>query len=277
MNLYRNCGLVAFIVKLFVLGDSSFESKFQKLIGVVSSGACHHLYMDLGSNIGIQIRKLYQPEYYKRAPILRHYWKVFGSQRNSVCAIGFEANAAHTNRLNMVEKAYKDAGYRCTIFTETAVSNVDGNITFHTDGEALPMMHQWGASLEFSPVIHTHGTNVTVQAIDFNKFFLKIFHFWTLSNNYSPKKSKIMVKVDVEGSEHELLPHLLAGGSLCKMNLIISEWHNVPHKGKSIEPHLRAVISRLRDCHIDMINLDDESYGQGNDTAPFPPPIHIRI
>ena len=277
MNLHFKCGIIAvtIFVNLFVLGDSNFETKLQTLISTIKSGVCQHLYIDLGSSIGIQIRKLYQPEYYKRAPILQHYLTMFGSERKSVCAIGFEANPVHTNRLNNVQKAYNDTGYHCTIFTETAVSTIDGNTTLYNDDRNLPILHEWGASLEFNPRVHRREANVTVHGVDFNKFFLKVYDAWTQTNTYSPTKSKVMVKVDVEGSEHELLPHLLTGGSLCKMNLVISEWHDVPDKEKSIEPELRAVISRARHCQLEMINLDDETYGKGTDTAPFPTSIHI--
>ena len=272
MKLIFTCAFATIFAEAYIHRDSIFELKLNKLLKVVKSGACHHIYLDLGTNIGIQIRKLFQPESYEKASVLRYYFKLFGSNRNNVCAIGFEANPLHTDRLQMVEKAYNDAGFPCTIFTETAVSSTERNMTFHMDGQAHPTQHQWGASLEYLSPIHKNGENVTVRAIDMNSFFLKVFKVWTQSSNYVPKRSKVMVKVDVEGSEHELLPNLLAGGSLCKMNLVTLEWHQ--KRGEDIEPHLRKVFSRLKNCHIDMINFDDESYGQGNDTVPFPSPIH---
>ena len=275
MKLFLKCCITAFFVKLLVLGDPNYEAKFQSIMSKVKSGACQHLYMDLGSNIGIQIRKLYQPEYYRKAPILRYYMRTFGFDRKSVCSIGFEGNPAHTNPLNIVQKGYNDAGYHCTIFTETAVSTVDGPTAFYSDIASLPIYKQWGASLEFRRGTHAEHANSSVYGVDFNKFFLKVYDVWTQTSNYSPTKSKVMVKVDVEGSEQELMPHLLAGGSLCKMNVIISEWHPRMDNVKSIEPHLRAVISRVRTCKHEMINLDDETYGDGNHTVPFPPPIRV--
>ena len=57
-----------------------------------ADGVCKHLYLDVGTNIGVQIRKLYQPELYPNASSLRLFTDVFGSSshRCNVCTIGFE-------------------------------------------------------------------------------------------------------------------------------------------------------------------------------------------
>ena len=56
---------------------------------------CDYLYFDLGSNIGVQIRKLFEPEKYPGAAVLPIFDQFFGpaeSRRGSVCAFGFEVN-----------------------------------------------------------------------------------------------------------------------------------------------------------------------------------------
>ena len=40
---------------------------------------CHHVYLDVGSNIGVQIRKLFEPERYPDAPIHSFFTQNFGT------------------------------------------------------------------------------------------------------------------------------------------------------------------------------------------------------
>ena len=40
---------------------------------------CHHVYLDVGSNIGVQIRKLFEPEKFPNAGIHSFFQKSFGS------------------------------------------------------------------------------------------------------------------------------------------------------------------------------------------------------
>ena len=39
---------------------------------------CHHVYLDMGTNTGVQIRKLYQPHLFPNASVLPIFDKFFG-------------------------------------------------------------------------------------------------------------------------------------------------------------------------------------------------------
>ena len=39
---------------------------------------CYHVYLDVGSNIGVQVRKLYQPEHFPNAGIINQFRLAFG-------------------------------------------------------------------------------------------------------------------------------------------------------------------------------------------------------
>lgn len=61
-------------------------------------------YLDVGTNVGVQIRKLFEPQLYPGAAILRHFDEAFGTSRASLqglCAIGFEPNPLHTPALKV--------------------------------------------------------------------------------------------------------------------------------------------------------------------------------
>ncbi|KAH3693858.1 hypothetical protein DPMN_081297 [Dreissena polymorpha] len=56
---------------------------------------CKYVYLDLGSNKGVQIRKLYEPWLYPGAAIIPFFDTLFGkitqySRRGDVCSFGFE-------------------------------------------------------------------------------------------------------------------------------------------------------------------------------------------
>lgn len=60
------------------------------------------IYIDLGTNLGVQIRKLYDPQQFPGAPVLPYYNQTFGHNRSNVCSIGVEPNSnpSHTSYLH---------------------------------------------------------------------------------------------------------------------------------------------------------------------------------
>ena len=100
---------------------------------------CYHVYLDVGTNVGIQIRKLFEPSKYPGASVHSIFDLSFGTIENrqrqgnkhKVCAIGFEPNFQHTADLKKLEKTYNDCGWKVKIFTETAVSDHNGGATFY--------------------------------------------------------------------------------------------------------------------------------------------------
>ena len=99
---------------------------------------CYHVYLDVGSNVGIQIRKLFEPSKYSDAAVHPIYDLNFGTFENrqrdgndyKVCAVGFEPNFQHTSDLKNLEKIYNDCGWKVKIYTETAVSDHNGAANF---------------------------------------------------------------------------------------------------------------------------------------------------
>ena len=99
---------------------------------------CYHVYLDVGSNVGIQIRKLFEPSKYPDAAVHPIYDLNFGTFENrqrdgndyKVCAVGFEPNFQHTAYLKNLEKIYNGCGWKVKIYTDTAVSDHNGAATF---------------------------------------------------------------------------------------------------------------------------------------------------
>lgn len=100
--------------------------------------------------MGIQIRKIFEPDLYPDDPVLPIYDQLFGlerASRNDMCVVGFEPNIHHTTRLQELEAIYRAQGWRVKIFTETAVDEKDGTVEFFFDRTAAAKHREWGASL----------------------------------------------------------------------------------------------------------------------------------
>ena len=103
----------------------------------------YHVYSDVGSNIGIQVRKLSEPQRYPNAKVLTIFDKVFGTidhrkkenhlNGKRICVIGFEPNPKHTRYLKEVEANYNNCGYKVKFFTEAAVSGFNGKSMYYSD------------------------------------------------------------------------------------------------------------------------------------------------
>ena len=112
--------------------------------------ACKHIFIDVGSNIGVQLQHLFEPGAKPGARMQHTFDKLFGTtvqeRVQGVCAVAFEANPHHTVRLRQLERKYRALGAQLNVFTETAISNTGGTKTFHIMASA-PQHHEWGSSL----------------------------------------------------------------------------------------------------------------------------------
>merc|ERR1712037_354261 len=86
---------------------------------------CHHVYLDMGTNTGVQIRKLYEPHLFPNASVLPIFDKFFGQEGErdltTICTVGFEPNIIHNEVLHRLEEQYKACGWRVYINLGTGV------------------------------------------------------------------------------------------------------------------------------------------------------------
>ena len=250
---------------------------------------CYHVYLDVGSNIGIQVRKLFEPEKYSAAKALSIYDAVFGSinkrkkenhpNGKRICAVGFEPNPGHTKYLKEVEASYNKCGYKVTFLTETAASQYEGEATFYSD-EDFGML-EWGGSI-LSPDVKTNSkkpknmsaSKITVVRLsDFLKNDVGKRKFPVKIDEDDPPK--VLMKMDIEGSEIDVIPDIIFTGGLQYVNKLMIEWHERLEKQegrKQTHNILHSVTTALSNYskmmhkekgHFDfsLTDLDDESYG----------------
>lgn len=83
------------------------KNQAKKFFNYLRHNVCKHLYLDMGTNIGMQFRKLYEPHLFPRARSLPYFSSTFGDgDRRDVCALGFEPNSLHKSRLLELQAAY---------------------------------------------------------------------------------------------------------------------------------------------------------------------------
>jgi hypothetical protein len=75
---------------------------------------CKHIFIDLGCNRGIQIRKLFEPSKFNKleASIMPQFDYYFSGKREDVCAFSFEPNPLHVLILRELEAVYNSIGFR---------------------------------------------------------------------------------------------------------------------------------------------------------------------
>lgn len=285
--------------------STSLESVVRRLDG------CYHVFLDLGANIGVHARFLFEPQKYqiKRNTSFHPYLEVmdavFGADRdlNSTCAVEFEPNPRHRSRHLALQEAYLSQGWRY-IYAPFGVGNASGSIAFYRNAEVGGWRKKawWGDRNEdwtFSTTRMTPSeTPIMVPVVDIGAFLQRV-GMRALDLRHTGKQQsfapRVLVKMDIEGEEVRVLPHLLAAPEriLCKtVDALSIEFHS--RLGGAFS------LNRLKDADLDeqmrretqdsscrfksYLHADDESFvhdGQpfpGGDTAPpaLPPPAHQK-
>jgi len=256
--------------------SNNSEVKEDTPIDIALDG-CSSIYLDVGSNVGVQIRKLFEPSKYPRATILPVFEKHFGpieirtqpSSETGLCAFGFEANPRQLFRLNEIEKAYNARGWRVKFMAPFIVDIVDGQqMPFNIAGSGPGAQADLGSSITNRSA--THDT-VNVSTLDFPAFLKKVF---------SARPKKVIMKMDIEGSEFVVLPELTRRSYLCheRVDEIFIEWHDDKNIVKDqIKQHIwpskeqvqREVANQACQSGVTTLaDVDDETYW--DDGKPLP-------
>ena len=233
---------------------------------------CHHAYVDAGLNIGVQIRKLYEPHKYINASSLAVFDRLFGPPpRCNVCAIGIEPNPRHRARLEKVEQHLRAAGAPVLILS-AAAANFDGVLPFGTDSSAgNSNTEDWeGTTAPWVKSKSKSAATMQVPVIDLAVLLTRVRE--RLAERARP--ARLLMKLDVEGSEYIILPHLAYTGALCHVDEIYTEWHpgSTPSAtGEAVAAVVQRELTRLLapphsqpPCCTTLSVEDDESYLHDN-------------
>jgi hypothetical protein len=209
---------------------------------------CSTVYLDVGTNIGVQIRKLHEPEKYPDNPMGAHFKKWFGNHpHDEVCTVGFEPNPAHKERLDFLEKCYTTKkGWR-TVVLRAAVWAGEENATVafkSAKNDSIADDFRFGGE---------DGVNVT--ALNFAAFVRDVV--------LAEPRKEVAAKFDVAGAEYTVLADLLEKGLTGVFDVATVEWHATENQAEAWS--LYTVLSIMAP---QFFGLDDESYN--TDGKPWP-------
>lgn len=261
---------------------------------------CRQIFLDVGSNKGVQVRKFFEPQKYPKALLLKQFDAAFGApllrtapaENSGLCVLGIEPNPEHTERLAAIEAAYTSRGWHVH-FYPFAAWNAEGHMGFNKtnvrgnkeDGLAT------GAHLGFDKreieAVDAGGSidDYLVRTIDLADFVSTL-----------PTGAVSLMKMDIEGAEYETLTSMLKAGLLCgnhihKAFIECHAWGKVNEWARgSLEPlpapmhprSFQAIQVRLRRLNASGVcggpvmaisELDDESFTKDVDndfTGPVP-------
>ena len=277
---------------------TDFELQVSKLMDAYK---CNAVYLDVGSNIGVQIRKLFEPSLYAHAdpkmPLLARYFRNaditrllnatppvlpifdehFGpAPRCNVCAIGIEPNPRHADRLLALQHALRAAGAAVLILNGTAADVSDGTTVLQLSRSSAP----WGprvndVGMTTLPVdtptprsIRGSSRLKAVRTVDLARLILFIRGKLRQRLSAQPQPpgadsshhGKIVMKLDTEGAEFRLLPHLIARKAACSVDFMFLEWHRVvTSTQRAIKQNVTDTLA-LPGCNVVVSSLDDETF-----------------
>jgi FkbM family methyltransferase len=241
------------------------------------SDSCYHVFLDIGSNLGVHARFLFEPEKYPDAVIARQIFdQHFGVDRDNrdICVFAFEPNPAHRARHERLGKSYGPLGWRY-YFLGAGVSDQGGEMTFYHLGVDADH-EEWGFGM-------TGGGDSVPEVVPVVRLA-----DWLLENIKNRQitdepfvKSKpptVVMKMDVEGMEYLLLPDLIVSGALCQtVDYAFGEMHqwmnikysharggltlNETQQKQDFSDHLFQIFHAARHCRTTRFDLlDDEAY-----------------
>lgn len=243
---------------------------------------CFHVYLDVGSNVGIQVRKLFEPRLYPGSQVLSTFNQLFGppSERNrsTLCAVGFEPNPAHEARLKEIEAAYRRCGWPVRFFTQTAVGGRDAGAIgdFFSDGEVDKL--EWGGTiLSGNKNVRTADSSAKVRLVRLAEFITeqvakrKIPPGGGFGNR--GRKPRVLMKMDIEGSEVEVMADLIISGGLKHVDDTMIEFHHhlaENERRKFHSKNLQKGLMTLQEVSglFRMSSVDDEKYFQSDFPLP---------
>lgn len=230
-----------------------------------SIDGCRYVYLDVGTNMGMHVRFLYEADNYPKNKFGKEMFDRFfmkNRHRSDICAFGFEPNAAHVPRLDKLTTYLKKKGMNATFFNG-AVSNVTSTATFYGDEADL------NSGVGFSGITRAgQNAKFTVNTIDLSAFILDKVVKRKIPPALFPNDPPptILMKMDIEGYEYFVLPMMLATKALCELDVMTIEYHEKRKRFKTvprgsddkIKKQLKS--AQKNGCKVKIFVFDDEKY-----------------
>jgi len=186
---------------------------------------CTGIFVDLGANRGDTIDKWYAG----------YYGSVHGREGGytqgksnmspdfdleNFCVLSFEANSRWNRKLEEAQERHKSLGHKVFIFAETVAENFFGVVEIYVDGLSE---NSWSTSIFANKKIPLEGAadKVKLRAVGGDRSKLKAMKIvravdlGSILQVLSELNVPVIMKMDIEGAEFKILPHLLNTNSIC--------------------------------------------------------------
>ena len=186
--------------------------------------------------------------------------------------------------LTALTEAYEGCDWNVKFYTKTALSDTEGQAYFYTDHE--PENLEWGGNI-IEPVKYSKGRfkmnkeskGQSVKLMKLSKFINKMVATRKLPdlNQDEHGSPKVLVKMDIEGSEVEVIPDLIVNHSFDYIDVLLVEYHDFLHqKKRKVEPDWLRFFTKdfihlnnlVKSHQIEIIDFDDETYHLSNFSLP---------
>ncbi|KXL49470.1 hypothetical protein M433DRAFT_8502 [Acidomyces richmondensis BFW] len=160
----------------------------------------------------------------------------------------FEANPYFNTALVEAKERYDALSIKITIFPSTVVDVEDGTRTFYLDNVNTDNDF-WGSSTHAShpDAVASKSNGTELSAINISR--------WLLMNTLP--RDFVVVKMDIEGAEYEVVPHMVEMGLWTVLDYLFVEWHpGVLNGDTSSEERVRVAQSQLMAGGVKMPSYD---------------------
>eukprot|EP00092_Neocalanus_flemingeri_P019654 GFUD01021286.1.p1 GENE.GFUD01021286.1~~GFUD01021286.1.p1 ORF type:complete len:405 (+),score=120.99 GFUD01021286.1:93-1307(+) len=247
---------------------------------------CLHVFIDLGSNRGLQIRKLYEPHTFPLAPVQPLYQRFFGKpeDRNlqEICSVSFEPNSKHSAHLKKLSESYATCGIKVLVY-QAGVGHRDMKTKFAPfnsllghevghDGSAR-LIHEDESVKDFTEThFHADVEVEEVEVVRFAKFITDVVAKRCLPVSAQVITPRVVIKADIEGAELKIIPDMLVTGAFGHVDNLHMEWHGEASYRQGREPQmidkLAPAITALAELtqsegiehQFEVEEMDDETY-----------------
>ena len=227
---------------------------------------CLGYFIDLGGNRGDTIDKFYSG-YFSDLQGRRGLFvqgestlKLSMQDLERVCVLSFEASPKWTKLLTEAREKQTRLGRHVFVYPETAVDLFWGHITLYVDELST---NGWATSTNpFKKlIIERSEDKLKLRKVKGDRNMLKreaivkAADLTSMLQVLSLTRKPIVLKMDIEGAEFKILPHLLVNGHICTVvSHLFIEWHFDIMKNSLVPENMHENLSYLlTTCGVDVI------------------------
>jgi len=230
---------------------------------------CLHVFVDLGSNRGIQIRKLYEPHAFPLAPVQPLYQRFFGKpkERNlrEICSVSFEPSSKHASGLQELAAAYATCGIKVVLYkagagdknTKTKFGHFNSFFGNEIGNDASARLIDVNATQMMFEELHEDIVTEEVDVMRFATFITDVVATRKLPRSAKVIAPKVVIKSDIEGAELKIILDMVVTGAFAHVDNLHMEWHGEAFYRQDREAQMIDKLSKAITDIADLTHSED--------------------